>query len=84
MWTLLSVKKCASSVQFTNYNICSPPQTFFSTKEHSGDRKIQIHTNFPKCYNFTIIKAQQTYLLVTDSLLNDVISNSGYRWQVGW
>jgi hypothetical protein len=40
-------------------------------------KKIQIHTNFPKCYNFTIIKAQQTYLLVIDSLLNDVISNSG-------
>jgi len=39
-------------------------------------QKIKIHTNFLKCYNFTIIKAQQTYSLVIYSLLNDVISNS--------
>jgi hypothetical protein len=36
---VLWFKKCASSVQFTNYNKCSQPETLFSTKEHTGDKK---------------------------------------------
>jgi len=37
----VSSKKGASYIQFTKHNKCSQPETFFSTKEHSGDKKFK-------------------------------------------